>query len=255
MYRLSDVFFFLDLMDLVAARDGDDGQQDAREKQYRRKVLSTFMPRGRLMKFTVQKKKLIIVLEEISGPFEVGREYSEKEVNAIIMRVHDDYCSIRRRMIDEGLMNREEHVYKLRTGAKGQPVTADKNDDAKKTMAPAAIKESGVLKMDRKKELKKEYLEAGTTAGIVSLRCKVNGRVFLTARPNINGAFNRTRIQLETGRHFVSALQKDWNEFGKDNFVYEVLDTLKGADPAELEELRELWRDKLSAPPTNATFY
>lgn len=109
--------------------------------------------------------------------------------------------------------------------------------------------------MDRKKQLKKEYLEAGTTGGVVSLRCEANGRVYLTARKNINGAFNRTRLQLEGGRHFIKQLQQDWNEFGKDNFIYEVLDEIKDADEAELEELKELWREKLSGPPTNATFY
>lgn len=93
------------------------------------------------------------------------------------------------------------------------------------------------------------------TGGIVSLRCVTNGRVFLSARKNINGAFNRTRLQLESGRHFIKELQKDWNEFGKEYFVYEVLDEIKDADEAELEELKELWREKPAAPPTNATFY
>ena len=129
------------------------------------------------------------------------------------------------------------------------------------TFACITVIQTGASKMDRKKELKREFKETGTTAGVVSLRCKANGRVLLMTRQDLNGCFVRTRMSLESGRHHISALQKDWNEFGADNFEFEILDTLNKADlvdrdaVAELEALKELWREKLAAPPANATFY
>lgn len=46
------------------------------------------------------------MLEEIAKAFEEGKIYSEREVNIIIADFHDDFCTIRRDMISEGLMTR-----------------------------------------------------------------------------------------------------------------------------------------------------
>ena len=43
--------------------------------------------------------------------FETGREYSEKELDDIILRVHEDYCTIRRDMISEGILSRNGDQY------------------------------------------------------------------------------------------------------------------------------------------------
>lgn len=42
---------------------------------------------------------------------EPGRFYSEKELNSIIMRYFDDYCTIRREMVDLGMMQRNQEAY------------------------------------------------------------------------------------------------------------------------------------------------
>ena len=44
--------------------------------------------------------------------FELGRVYEEQEVNEILLRFHEDYCTIRRDMISEKLMEREGIAYK-----------------------------------------------------------------------------------------------------------------------------------------------
>jgi hypothetical protein len=41
----------------------------------------------------------------------MGMRYPEQELNEIIQRHHDDYCMLRREMIDAGLMEREFDVY------------------------------------------------------------------------------------------------------------------------------------------------
>jgi len=73
------------------------------------KVLRDYLrPDGTLKEIPGQLKKKIIVLEHIAGRFEIGRHYTEKEVNDIIGRFHPDFVSIRRDLFDLGLLNRKE---------------------------------------------------------------------------------------------------------------------------------------------------
>jgi hypothetical protein len=115
--------------------------------------------------------------------------------------------------------------------------------------------------VDRRKELKRAYLEAGTIAGVYCIRNIVNGRIYVDASPNAQGMLNRHRFDLDLGSHRNHALQQDWNENGKDKFEFEILDVLKNEDlvdanvAAELAALKELWREKLSAPPSNSPLY
>jgi hypothetical protein len=51
------------------------------------------------------------VLEWVAGRFERERRYSEKEVNGILLGVHDDPASLRRYLVDEGLLGREAGTY------------------------------------------------------------------------------------------------------------------------------------------------
>jgi hypothetical protein len=52
------------------------------------------------------------VLEYILDHFEPNQLYSEKQVNEIIKRFHDDYCRVRREFIDERMMNRKDGKYR-----------------------------------------------------------------------------------------------------------------------------------------------
>ena len=51
------------------------------------------------------------MLEVIAERFAFDRMYTEPEVNAIIGQFHDDHCTLRRDMIGEGLMGRENGTY------------------------------------------------------------------------------------------------------------------------------------------------
>jgi hypothetical protein len=83
-------------------------EQDA----FRDKVLKTFFQRGRLVSIPAQSKKQRIVLEKLAEQFEPGREYSEKEVNLILLDFHDDVAFLRRSLVDSGLMERPHGIYK-----------------------------------------------------------------------------------------------------------------------------------------------
>ena len=57
------------------------------------------------------------MLKEIAKALEPGREYTEREINIIIADYHDDFCTIRRDMISEGILTRDKMIYKLVTTA------------------------------------------------------------------------------------------------------------------------------------------
>jgi biotin operon repressor len=82
------------------------------EDAYREKVLRTFFKHGRLTQIPAQQKKRLVVLEHLVQEFEPGREYPEREVNHILLDFNEDVATLRREMIDHGLMTREKGVYR-----------------------------------------------------------------------------------------------------------------------------------------------
>jgi DNA-binding HxlR family transcriptional regulator len=109
-YSLVPTLFSLPLMELLQLTQPSlaaETEQDA----YRIKVIKTFFRHGRLIQFPAQLKKRIIVLEKIATTFEPDRTYTEKEVNHILLDYHDDVASLRRGMIEQKLMKRENGIY------------------------------------------------------------------------------------------------------------------------------------------------
>ena len=111
MYSLNSAVFEVRLMDILQEKSAEDEVQQERDRQYRQKVIDTFFEYGKLKAIPAQRKKRRIILEEIAKDFEMGKTYDEKEVNLIIAAYHDDFCTIRREMILEGLMARDHQVY------------------------------------------------------------------------------------------------------------------------------------------------
>ena len=79
---------------------------------YREKVIKTFFQHGRLTKLPAQLKKQRIVLEKIVEEFEPEQEYTEREVNIVLLDFNDDVASLRRGLISQKLMNRAKGIYK-----------------------------------------------------------------------------------------------------------------------------------------------
>ena len=108
IYSLNRDIFEKPLYELIKK---DDVVIDTEEK-YKKEVISNFFKYGRLTQIPTQRKKREIVLFEILKQFETDREYGEKEVNEIIVRYHEDFCTIRREMIAFGMMTRDHEIYK-----------------------------------------------------------------------------------------------------------------------------------------------
>lgn len=78
-------------------------------------VLRTFLRGGRLTQIPMQHGKRLVVLDHICRVFEIGVRYPEREVNAYLRAFHPDTSALRRYLVDEGFLTRENNVY-WRTG-------------------------------------------------------------------------------------------------------------------------------------------
>jgi DNA-binding CsgD family transcriptional regulator len=75
----------------------------------REKIITTFFSSQNplvLKSFSPKEKKKLVILKIISEQFEVGKKYSEKEVNQILKSIYADYATIRRYLIEYGFMER-----------------------------------------------------------------------------------------------------------------------------------------------------
>jgi hypothetical protein len=74
-------------------------------------VLRAFLREGRIVQLPAARGKRRVLLEHIAAAFEPGVRYPEREVDAILRAWHDDYATLRRYLVDEGLMARDGGVY------------------------------------------------------------------------------------------------------------------------------------------------
>ncbi|MCB0712362.1 MAG: GIY-YIG nuclease family protein [Ignavibacteriae bacterium] len=97
--------------------------------------------------------------------------------------------------------------------------------------------------MKTKKELKEEYKQLKAPMGVFQIKNVSNNKVLIDNSPDMTSKWNRHKTELRFGSHRNSELQKDWNEKGEENFVFEVLSELenKGEENVDYrKELREL---------------
>jgi hypothetical protein len=113
VFSINNDLFELKLRELVYCGDIEKYIQNERIDKYRQKVLKVFFSKKRLIKLPVQRKKKLIVLNEFIKLFQLNREYKESEVNTIINTLYEDHSLIRRMLIDEGVMERNDQVYRL----------------------------------------------------------------------------------------------------------------------------------------------
>lgn len=105
--------------------------------------------------------------------------------------------------------------------------------------------------MKSRQDLKREYKERIKPAGVFQVKNLATGRVLLGSSLNLEGPLNAHRFMLSIGQHRNAELQGDWNECGEDNFVFEILETVKWRDDPdfnledELTILEQTWVEKL----------
>jgi len=75
---------------------------------YDRKVVGDFTrPDGSLKEIPSQRRKLGAILRYVARDFEMGKHYTEKQVNETLSRYHEDTATLRRELVGTKLMERE----------------------------------------------------------------------------------------------------------------------------------------------------
>lgn len=107
--------------------------------------------------------------------------------------------------------------------------------------------------MQNKKELINEYKSRKQIGGICKITNTKTGKIFLFTTTDIAGSENRFIFSKKTGSGISLKLQADWNKYGSDHFIFEVVEELeKNIEQTakefneDLNELLELYIQKLS---------
>jgi hypothetical protein len=77
-----------------------------------RRTLERFLtPDGRLASIPTKHAKLLVVLDHLAQRFEPGAVYTEAEVNAVLNEFHPDHAALRRYLVENDFMTREDGRY------------------------------------------------------------------------------------------------------------------------------------------------
>lgn len=72
-----------------------------------RKVLRNYTSNAYITQLPRSQVKLLIILDWLGTKFERDVKYTEREVNDILLKHHEDFASIRRDLVDFGYLRRE----------------------------------------------------------------------------------------------------------------------------------------------------
>lgn len=108
----------------------------------------------------------------------------------------------------------------------------------------------------KRRELKRQYLETKTRAGVYLIKNLENGRWLLSGSNNVTAAINRHCFEMKTGKNANRLMNEDWKAFGEAAFNCEVLDRVEFKEEegfsveGELASLVSLWREELALDET-----
>lgn len=88
-----------------------DAAYDAARAEQERLVARLFTD-GRIERVPARRKVRAAVLLEVLSRFEPGRVYAEKEVDAVLLGVHEDFAYLRRELVNYHYLEREGGRYR-----------------------------------------------------------------------------------------------------------------------------------------------
>jgi hypothetical protein len=94
--------------------------------------------------------------------------------------------------------------------------------------------------MKSKKELKDSYKQLKFKIGVFQIRNTTNNKIYIDSSTDLIAIWNREKFQLKLGSHPNAELQKEWNEFGEEKFVYEILSEVKQEDGETIDYRKEV---------------
>jgi hypothetical protein len=88
-----------------AAYDAARGEQE--------RLVARLFTDGRLERIPAKRKTRAGVLLEVLSRFAPGRDYSEPEVNDVLLEVHEDFAYLRRELVNYHYLERSDGVYQV----------------------------------------------------------------------------------------------------------------------------------------------
>lgn len=85
----------------------------SRQERDRARTLRAFFDDERLKAIPANRKQLVIVIQELLRRFAPGRDYPEREVNALPRVAHEDVATLRRELVDYGYLKRANGIYRM----------------------------------------------------------------------------------------------------------------------------------------------
>lgn len=105
--------------------------------------------------------------------------------------------------------------------------------------------------MNRKKELKAEYLQMKKDMGTFIICHEPGHKYYIEATNDLKGTMNGTLFKLNFGGHSNKELQKEWKAFGESAFKVEILEPLPHHEEGSSDDYKEelllqamIWREK-----------
>ena len=102
----------------TAARAAVEASAGPREAAYdaaraeQERLVGRLFTDGRIERVPAKRKVRAAVLLEVLSRFEPGRDYAEKEVNEVLLGVHEDFAYLRRELVNYHYLEREAGRYR-----------------------------------------------------------------------------------------------------------------------------------------------
>lgn len=88
-------------------------EEDLPADEYDRKVIKDFsLPDGSFKSLPMQQKKFEAILRYVVNVFEPGQQYPEKQVNELLRKYNEDTATLRRGLVDAGMLERQSGIYR-----------------------------------------------------------------------------------------------------------------------------------------------
>lgn len=100
---------------LGQVRETEPAHDAARREQER--IVGRLFTDGRIQRVPAKRKTRAAVLLEVLSRFEPGRVYVEKEVDVVLLGVHEDFAYLRRELVNYRYLEREAGRYRTATAA------------------------------------------------------------------------------------------------------------------------------------------
>jgi hypothetical protein len=102
----------------TAARSAVEASRSPRQEAYelarveQERLVARLFTDGRIDRVPARRKVRAAVLLEVVSRFEPGRDYSEPEVNEVLLGVHEDFAYLRRELVNYHYLEREAGRYR-----------------------------------------------------------------------------------------------------------------------------------------------